>query len=59
MNKKQFNLITLKTKADSFNAGYGKIIQRVIFCKDAGKHTIQQYGFYNSNTKKEWFCLHD
>ena len=49
----------LQTKADAFNAGYGKKVRRVIFCKDAGMFVEQAFDYYNSDTKKEWYCLHE
>ena len=48
----------LQASVDGYNAGFGKTKRRVSFCKDSGKHVIQEYGHYNSNTKKQWFCLH-
>jgi hypothetical protein len=44
--------IILKAKCDSFNAGYDKKMQRIIFCKKAREEVIQQ------KINNQWLCLH-
>lgn len=59
MTEKEFEKLLLETKVAGFNAGYGKEVRRVAFCEEAGKWVEQEFGYYNSQTEKEWFCLHE
>ena len=53
MLNKDFQKLLLEAEMDGFNAGLGKKIRRVKFCKLAKWWVIQQ-----KVGKKEWLCLH-
>lgn len=49
----QLQALILKSKVDGFNAGFGKKVRRVIFCKQSGEYVEQV------STQDGWLCLHD
>jgi len=54
MTKKQeLKKLELEAHADGFNAGYGKKVRRVIFCKEAKEYVLQEKVGIN-----KWLCLH-
>lgn len=54
ITQKKLAKILLEAEADSYNAGFGKKVMRVVLCKDSGTYVKQ-----HKQVSGDWLCLHD